>query len=435
MKKFLDEIKNRILLYDGSKGYLLQKAGLGTDECSEMWNIRHPEEVKKIYKEYKDAGCDVIQTNTFPGNRVHLGKYSAGDKTYLLNYQGAKLAREVMGDGFVAASIGPTGLLFEPSGELTFDKAYDIFREQVKAVADGGADIINFETFTDVAELRAALLAAKEVCNLPVICSLSFEKNNRTLMGTDPFTAGMILKAAGADMIGTNCSFGAEKMAEVVEALSDVDGVYLSVKPNAGMPEIIDGRTVYKETAESFAAFGKMFARNRARLIGGCCGTTPEFIRALKRELEGEKPSEKAGRNYTVIASAAKYVKVTEEPIKNIGTIDFDTQEDLKKAVYAGSFEELEDYALDMAAEGHDAITIKMDSEISRPEFFAEAVNKIQGYIRVPLIIRSGDPAALEKTLRLYTGIAGVITNGNNELEAMAKKYGAIVMKPDMIAL
>jgi len=175
MKDFLREIEKRVLIYDGSKGYMLQEVGLKGGECGEFWNITKKDEVKSVYLKYFAAGSDVIQTNTFPGNRAHLEKFSLSERTYDINYWGTKLAREAAGDDrLVAASIGPTGTLFEPSGELSFEAAYEIYKEQVQAVVDGGADIINFETFTDVAEMRAALLAAKENSNLPVICSMSF---------------------------------------------------------------------------------------------------------------------------------------------------------------------------------------------------------------------------------------------------------------------
>jgi 5-methyltetrahydrofolate--homocysteine methyltransferase len=225
VKSFLEEIKNRVLIFDGSKGYLLQRLGMKGGECPELWNVTHAALVKEIYRKYKEAGSDVIQTNTFQGNRNQLEKYSLGDRTYELNFEGTRLAREVMGrDGFVAASIGPVGKLFEPSGDLTFEACYEIFKEQLRGVVDGGADIINFETFTDLAEMRAALLAAKETTDLPVICSLAFESGGRTMMGTDPCTAVTVLKSLGADMVGTNCSFGPQHLLEVVKKMSEAGG-------------------------------------------------------------------------------------------------------------------------------------------------------------------------------------------------------------------
>jgi len=275
MKKFTDEIRKKVLVYDGSKGTMLQREGLKGGECAELWNITHPDKVRKVYESYKKAGSDVIQTNTFQGNRIALEAHGLADKLYELNYEGVKLAKEVMGnDGYVAASIGPTGKLFEPSGDLTFKQAYEIYKEQVKAVIDGGADIINFETFTDIAEIRAAFLAAKDIDDIPVICSMAFESNGRTLMGTDPYNAAVILSSLGADMVGVNCSLGPEHMLDIVKSMSQA-GIPLSVKPNAGLPKVVDGCTVFDATPDDFASLASEYIKYGARLIGGCCGTFP----------------------------------------------------------------------------------------------------------------------------------------------------------------
>lgn len=323
MRDFLKEIEDRILIYDGSKGYLLQKMGLKGGECGELWNITNSDAVRKVYRLYIEAGSDIIQTNTFPGNRIHLDKHCLGERTYEINYHGARLAREEAGDDIlVAASIGPAGMLFEPFGELTFDKAYEVFSEQVKAVADGGADIINFETFTDVAEMRAAILAAKENSKLPIICSMAFEANGRTLMGNDPFISVSVLLSLGADIVGTNCSFGALHMLEIVKRMYAEGSGYLSVKPNAGLPEVVDGEVYYKESPEIFAHQAAAFVEYGARLIGGCCGTTPEHIRAVKEIIGKVKPSPVLKRKTGIITSGIKKVPFTEPAAGNIGKID-----------------------------------------------------------------------------------------------------------------
>lgn len=214
---FLEDIKNNVLIYDGSKGFMLQLAGLPAGDSPESFNDSHPDIVFNLHKAYVDAGCDVIQTNTFTGNRIMLEKHGLGDRTVELNQKGAQIAKKAAeGRAYVAASIGPTGLLFEPFGELTFDLAYDVFKEQVTAVAEGGADIINFETFTDILEMKAALTAAKENTDLPVVCSMAFEQNKRTLMGTDPISCARIMKSVGADLVGANCSFGPAHMIDII---------------------------------------------------------------------------------------------------------------------------------------------------------------------------------------------------------------------------
>ncbi len=438
MSNFLGEIEKRVLIHDGSKGYMLQKLGLKGGECGESWNISKPDAVRQVYRAYLDAGSDVIQTNTFSGNRIELVKYGLGDKTYEINYQGVRLAHEAAdGKAFVCASIGPTGLLFEPSGELTFDRAYEIFSEQVKAVADGGADVINFETFTDIAELRAAYFAARDNTMLPVICSLAFENNGRTLMGTDPYVAALVLKSAGADMVGTNCSFGPGHMTGIVEKLHDAGTGYLSAKPNAGLPQVIDGKTVYEETPEHFAELAAQFAGYGARLIGGCCGTTPEFIKALKSRLSSlpsatEKQPEK-GLPRGTITSAVKFIEVDKLDKGNIGYLDASKDAGLLEALKNGDLSFVEDTALDLASEGYDAIYVNADAARGDTKLLSQVVDRTQWYVREPIIIGTGDAAALHSALRIYRGIAGVAICGDEAgkeaLKAVAAKYGSVVVE------
>ncbi|HHY25035.1 MAG TPA: homocysteine methyltransferase [Clostridiaceae bacterium] len=485
MHKFLHEITKRILIFDGSKGYMLQRYGLKGGECPELWNVTHSNIVKEIYSLYKEAGSDVIQTNTFSGNRVQLEKHGISDRTYELNYEGARIAREVMGEkGFVVGSIGPTGILFEPSGDLTFENAYEIFKEQIKALVDGGVDLINFETFTDVAEMRAGLFAAKETADIPIICSVSFEQNGRTLMGTDPETAVIILKSLGADMVGTNCSFGPELMVDIVKQMHLAGGEYLSVKPNAGLPEIVNGVPVYKESAKKFAALANRFVEYGARLIGGCCGTTPEFIRAIKEEIDNREAINNEETNITnfditskiitskIITSGVKGLDTANITSKNIGElIPKDDEHILNQLadMYSESVADIVmDLALDMASEDFDAIYVNVDKAFSRKYskayskkdskiistenakkniLLAEVINTAQGFAKQPLIIETCSPEALENALRIYKGRAGVIINkgidgaGNieninsviiNNLVDVANKYGALIIKENI---
>ncbi len=467
MRDFLYEITKRTLVYDGSKGYMLQKYGLKGGECPELWNVTHSNIVEEIYSLYKEAGSDVIQTNTFSGNRVQLERHNIGDKTYELNYKGARLAREVMGeDGFVAGSIGPTGRLFEPSGDLTFENAYKIFKEQVKALVDGGVDLINFETFTDVAEMRAALLAAKETTDIPIICSVSFEQNGRTLMGTDPETAVIILKSLDADMVGTNCSFGPKLMVDIVKKMHLAGGGYLSVKPNAGLPEVADGVPVYRASVREFASLANQFMKYGARLIGGCCGTTPEFIKTIKEEIDdlgsiNNKETDNISFDISskIISSGVRTFDTTSINSKNIGELIPQNDENILNQLKNINQEYMTDIALDLAldmsSEDFDVIYVNMDkvfsnkdSKISTAEnvknnrLLAEVINTAQGFMKQPFIIETYNPDALENALRIFKGRAGVIIGDNigstdeviiNNLVSVANKYGALVLKEDVL--
>lgn len=428
---FLREIEKRILIHDGSKGYLLQRMGLKGGECGEFWNLTNQDAVRGVHRAYLEAGSDVLQTNTFPGNRIHLEKFGLGDKTCEINYWGARLAKEVAGNrAFVSASIGPAGSLFEPLGELTFENACEIYREQVEALVEGGADIINFETFTDLAELRAAYIAARDVTDLPVICSLAFENSGRTLMGTDPFTAVSVLKSMGADMVGANCSFGPEHMEGIIESMFKAGGGYLSVKPNAGLPSVSGNVVTYHESPERFAELSAEFANYGARLIGGCCGTTPEFISKLKEKLADMEPVPVYERLRGFITSDVKSIDVRSLNKANIYRLDAAKDQTVSEALKNNDFSWTEDTALDIAAEGYDAILVDVDSVQGDAGLLAIVVDRLQWYVKDPFIIETSNAAALERALKIYRGTAGVVikTGSGDETRNIAEKYGSVII-------
>jgi 5-methyltetrahydrofolate--homocysteine methyltransferase len=439
MKSFVDEIKKRVLVHDGSKGYMLQRAGLKGGECPESWNIKHENEVKRIYELYKDAGSDVLQTNTFQGNRIQLEKYSLGELTYDINYKVAKLAKEVMADdGFVSGSVGPTGVMFEPFGELTFDKAFEVFEEQIGALVEGGVDVINLETFTDIAEIRAALLAARKF-DIPVICSTAYEANGSMLMGTQPFLAGLILKSLGAFMIGANCSFGPGQMLEILKVMSDVPGISLSVKPNAGIPEVIDGNVVYNETPENFAAYTGEFLNLGVRLIGGCCGTTPEFIKAIREKVDiSEFPEVNNEKQTKYISSSTRLLRLDSLSNTNIGYIDNGSDDVLIKELDAGNMDAAVDKAMELSSEGFKAVCINIDRANSCERILHKVTESLQTYIKEPVIISTCFSEALDRTLRIYKGITGVLVEdayeGNKDkILVTAKKYGSTIIKAEVL--
>jgi 5-methyltetrahydrofolate--homocysteine methyltransferase len=434
MRSFVEEINKRVLVYDGSKGYMLQTMGLKGGECPESWNINKENKVRELYELYKNAGSEVIQTNTFQGTKIQLEKYSLGERAYEINYKSAKLARDVMSDdGFVAASVGPTGLLFEPFGELTFDMAFDTFKEQIAALVDGGVDVINFETFTDISEIRAALLAAKEF-DVPVICSTAYEDNGRMLMGTEPFLAGTILKSLGAFMIGGNCSFGPEKMFGIIKSMSDVSDIYLSVKPNAGIPEVINGEVIYRETPEKFSEYVEGFLQYGVRLIGGCCGTTPEFIKVIKEKVDKALIT---GRTYKkqkeYITSAVKMVEAENIRKEKTGYLCENGNDKLINALDEGNLDIAVDRAMELSSQGFDAICINIDKAKSCPDTLDKIVNSIQVYVKEPIIFETCCTEPLEKALKLYRGLAGVFINCSTDKEIkkikkVTNKYGGIIL-------
>jgi 5-methyltetrahydrofolate--homocysteine methyltransferase len=435
MRNFLNELNERVLVYDGSKGFLLQQLGLKGGECPELWNVNFPEKIKNLYKMYKDSGADVIQTNTFQGNRLVLSKYGVGDRTYELNFEAAKLAKEVMGEeGFVSASIGPLGILMKPFGDLDFKTAFEVFQEQVKALVAAGVDIIHFETFTDVSEMRAAILAAKTECELPIIATLAYEANGKTLMGTDPFTAAITLKSIGANIVGANCSFGSEGLVPIIEEMHKAVGMPICVKPNAGLPEVINGKTSYSLDAKRFSEFAQRFIESGGRLIGGCCGTTPEHIDALKCEIKKISTPQYDQKDSQIITSATRFSNIENE---NFVKIQFDFS-DLTGLITAFENED-EDYivdiVLDLSDESEDAVIFDTSGLELKSGMLAWLIDISQSYLKAPFIFNTDNPVELDKALMIYKGRAAVIIKNNlcnkELLIKTAKTYGSIIFLED----
>lgn len=247
-----------------------------TGSCPELWNMEQPAAITAIHKSYIASGADIIETNTFGANRIKLTHYGLQDKVFAINSAAVKAARAACSSSTkVAGSVGPTGKLIAPLGDLTFDDAYDVFFEQISALDQADVDMIIIETIIDIQEMRAALLAAKTATNKPVICQMSFGDDGRTVTGTDPVTAAIILEAMGADIIGANCSLGPSQLLTIVESMSKVTNCPISIQPNAGMPKLVNKQTVFPMTPEEMGAWAIRLAKAGASYIGGCCGTTP----------------------------------------------------------------------------------------------------------------------------------------------------------------
>ncbi len=277
------------LLSDGAMGTELQKRGLSTDDCPEAFNITHPEIVQSIYKDYFDAGSDIVETNSFGGNRERLSMYGKESEGARFNRKAAELARAVCPAGrFVAGSIGPTGAMPEPMGTLALPKAYDYFKEQAEALAEGGVDLFYVETMMAVEEAEIAVRAVKESTGLPVVGSMTFDlagDSVRTSWGVDVSTMVQRLNDAGADILGANCGNGVEVVLRAVQEMRPLTNRPLMAQPNAGLPEIKDSLIVYPETPESFEEKMKKVLAVGIGILGGCCGSGPEHIHHLRHLL------------------------------------------------------------------------------------------------------------------------------------------------------
>lgn len=292
MTKFLERIQQDILISDGAMGTNLQAKGLEIGEVPEKWNITHPDKVKEIHQSFIDAGSDIILTNTFGGNRIKLARKNYGDKVKEFNVAGVQIAREVAdpADVFVAASIGPTGEFLEPLGTYSFEAMTEIFAEQIEAVVSAGVHLIIVETMTALNEEKAAISAAKENSNLPIAATMSFDRaaqGYRTIMGVEPGTAACKLRDAGADIVGANCGSVDMKdmskiLSKMIDAIDPEDSLFIA-QTNAGVPQLVDGKTVFPDTPENMAKHAPALAEIGVNIIGGCCGTTAEHIRQIKQ--------------------------------------------------------------------------------------------------------------------------------------------------------
>jgi methionine synthase I (cobalamin-dependent) len=389
------------LLYDGSKGVMLQRLGLTGGEASELWNVTHADKVRDVHAQYADAGADLIQTNTFPGNRVTLGKHGLAERFAELNAAGVRLAREAAGAArWVSASVGPTGELMEPAGDLTFDKAFSLYAEHAEVLARAGADLIHFETFGDLAELRAAIIAARERTGLPVIATATFQGGGRTLSGNSPEACAVVCESVGAAFVGANCSTGPQEMVSVVAAMGRAAGGPLVAKPNAGMPEIVDGQVIYRETADHFAGFAGDFLAVGVRLLGGCCGTTPEFIAQIRRRLDAAAAPAALPARQAAGTLASAFHTVVLGPELVLGEI---------KADHGGlDASGLAERAAELAEAGAAAIYIDFGSEAGRWDPAALAAD-LALFVRQPLVVSATNEAFLGELLRRYPGRAGVV--------------------------
>ena len=297
---FLEAIDQRVLVCDGAMGTMLYAKGIFLNRSFDELNLQEPDLVTEVHQAYVRAGADVIETNTFGANRIKLGTFGLSDQVHAINLQGAKLARHAAREHvYVAGAIGPLGIRIEPWGKTGVDEAEEFFREQARALLEGGVDLFVLETFRDVNEIGAAIRAVRSVCDLPVVAQVTTEDDGNSLDGATPESFVPALEYLGAQIVGLNCSVGPAAMLETIERMSQVATVKLSAQPNAGRPREIEGRNIYLCSPEYMASYAKRFVNNGVRLVGGCCGTTPEHIRHIKgavREIGTEARASTGGR-------------------------------------------------------------------------------------------------------------------------------------------
>ena len=433
--KILDFIKNNLLILDGGMGTLLQAHGLTAGELPERWNISHPDVIQEIHRDYYNAGSNVVSTNTFGANLLKFSREELDDIVRAA-VENAKIAKETSDGGkekFIALDIGPSGKLLKPYGDFDFEDAVSLFAETVKLGVKYGVDLIFIETMNDSYETKAALLAAKENCSLPVFVSNAFGSDRRLMTGASPAAMVAMLEGMGADAIGANCSLGPSQLSSVVEELLKYASVPVLLKPNAGLPEIKDGKTVYDITPEEFAEEVARLVGKGVRICGGCCGTTPDYIRALA-SVKPSAPVMSEKKTDTLVSSYTHAVNFADAPILIGERINPTGKKRFKQALRDRDIDFILKEGLDQEAAGAHILDVNVGlPEIDEPETIKEVVCALQAVCNLPLQIDTADPIAMEAALRRYNGKA-MINSVNGKAESMravfplVKKYGGVVV-------
>lgn len=428
----IDYLKNNILFIDGGMGSLLQERGLAPGELPETWNIAHPEVIKDIHAAYYDAGANVATANTFGAN---LLKFSESELDAIIssaieNARAAQASTKNTGEKFIALDIGPTGKLLKPYGDLDFEDAVSLFAETVKLGEKYGADLILIETMNDSYETKAALLAAKENSSLPVFVSNAYGSDMRLMTGASPSAMVAMLEGMGADAIGANCSLGPRQLAPVVKELLEYASVPVLLMPNAGLPEIKDGKTVFNVTPKDFADEINSLIAQGVRIVGGCCGTTPEYISTLVKS--ACKPPKTERKSRTLVSSYTHSVEIGRSPVLIGERINPTGKKRFKQALSEHDLDFILKEGLEQESAGAHILDVNVGlPEIDEVEMIKEVTCSLQAVCALPLQIDTSDPSAMEAALRLYNGKA-MINSVNGKAESMraifplVKKYGGV---------
>lgn len=428
-----DRFGKEWIYFDGGLGTMLQERGLQGGEYPETWNLTHPEELIAIHKAYLEAGCHVINANTFGANGL---KFDNVEEIITAGIQLAKEAKKQAGrmDAYVALDIGPTGKLLEPMGDLPFEKAVSYFAQMVKAGVKAGADLILIETMSDTYEAKAAVLAAKENSSLPVIVMMIFDENQRLLTGGSVESAVAMLEGLRVDALGINCGLGPKQMLPVVKRIREVSSLPIIVNPNAGLPVQVNGKTVYDLKADDFAQAMVKMAQIGVQGLGGCCGTTPEYIQKMIEAIKDIPCKPNTMKEQTWVTSYASAVQIGKKAVVIGERINPTGKKRFQQALRNKEF----DYILSQALEQEEAGAQILDVNVGLPDIdeadmMKETVVRLQNVCALPLQIDTGNLEALENALRLYNG-KPMVNSVNGKLDSMEsvfpliQKYGAVVV-------
>ncbi len=457
-KEEFQTLAGKYLILDGATGSNLQKAGLPSGVCPEAWILEHPQALIDLQRQFVEAGSNIVYAPTFTGNRIKLAEYDLQDKLKEINTGLVQLSKEaVAGKALVAGDITMTGRQLAPLGDMDFEELIDVYKEQISALAEAGADLLVVETMMSLQECRAALIAAKETCDLPVMVTMTFESDGRCLFGTDAETAMVVLQSLGADAVGANCSTGPKEMAKVIVAMKKVAKVPVIAKPNAGLPKLdADGNTVYEMTPEAFGEQMKYVIEAGATIVGGCCGNTPEHIGKLAETVAKMPSLQKDDDQRTKTEDEATPDKESGMDAKTNGiryltserqTLSFGLdgrfmivgerinptgKKKFQQLIREGDFSKVEEFVTQQEERGAKVLDVNMGmSGIDEKETLLAVMEQVTSLTSLPLSIDTSDPKVCEAVLRRYPGRALInsVSYEQDRIENMlplAKKYGAM---------
>ena len=434
--KFIDFLKDNIVLLDGGTGTILQSRGLPAGTAPMEWNESHAEEIIRLHREYFDAGSNMVCTNTFGADVLHLSpeKLESTVKAAIANARQAAKESKGTQEKFVALDISSTGKLLKPLGDLDFEDAVSVFAETVKLGAKYGADAVIIETMNDSYETKAAVLAAKENCDLPILVSNAYGADGKLMTGADAAAMTALLEGMNVTAFGANCSLGPRQLFPVVEKMLEVSSTPTLFKPNAGLPRDCCGETQYDVTPEEFARDVASMVKKGVRIVGGCCGTTPEHIRLLKKEIEGAKPLPITDKNLSMISCGSGAVIFAEKPILIGERINPTGKKRLKAAIKEHDMGYILSEGVRQRENGADVLDVNVGLPgIDEGQVLTDAVRELQSVVSLPLQIDTADPAAMEKALRIVNGkpLLNSVSGKKESMEKvfpLARKYGGMIV-------
>jgi len=437
MRDFRRELGKKILILDGAMGTQLQERGiLKNGVCPDYLNVTHPDAIAEIHKSYLDAGADIIVTNTFGANPIKLKEFGLENKVYEINYKAVKIAKKIVKNkGFVSLSIGPTGKFIEPVGEADFDYIKETFKRQVQPAVDANVDLFSLETFMDIKELKAAIVAIREITDKPIIAMMTFAEDGRTILGTSPEVFAKTIEAMEVDVIGANCSVGPDLLNKFVKRMAMVTEKPLIIQPNAGIPRLVDGKTIFPVGPEEFAFYTDDFEKYVA-IVAGCCGTSPEHIKLLAKKLKGKPVEKRFIKKSTVLTSRSELVEIGySNPVVFIGErLNPTGKKHLKEQLKEGKTGLYRKEAIEQVEHGARVLDINVGVPlINEPAMMKKCVLAVQSVVNVPLVIDSSNTEAIEEGLKSADGKVLINSvNGSDEsieiILPIAKRYGAAVL-------